>query len=127
MLGRALVNPLNPVIDTFAKAAKDHPELRLHNLDKFVQDLRAAARIRNVICHGSWNAPDASGASRPFYVTGKPGGQQVFETPITVAWLDQLQAHTCELACEVVNTVTHMGYQFPGGNGPGRPLGNANS
>ncbi|MBZ0151208.1 MAG: hypothetical protein K8J09_06710 [Planctomycetes bacterium] len=126
LLGRALVNPLNPVIDTFAKAAKDHPEQRLQNLDEFVRNLRAAARIRNVICHGSWNAPDANGASRPFYVTGKPGEQQVFETPITVAWLDQLQAHTCELACEVVNTVTHMGYQFPGSNGPGRPLGNGN-
>lgn len=66
--------------------------------------------------------PDENGASVPFYVTGKPGQQEVCDTPMTVAWLDQLREHTAELACEVINTVTHMGYQFPGGSGPGRPV-----
>lgn len=121
LLERSIANPLSPLIDTFAKAARHHPESRHQNLDEFIQHLRDAARIRNIICHGSWGAPDVNGASKPFYVTGKPGQQEVFETPVTVAWLDQLQAHTSELACEVVNTVTHMGYPFPGGADPGRP------
>lgn len=121
LLQRSIVNPLNPLIDTFGKAARLHPESRHQNLAEFVADLRAAAKVRNLICHGSWGAPDENGASVPFYVTGKPGQQQVCDTPVTVAWLDQLQAHTAELACEVINAVTHIGYRFPGGSGAGRP------
>jgi hypothetical protein len=26
------------------------------------------------------------------------------------------------LACAVMNTVTQMGYQFPGSSGPGKPI-----
>ncbi|MFN3243843.1 MAG: hypothetical protein ACE37K_20210 [Planctomycetota bacterium] len=122
LLERSIVNPLNPLIDTFGKAARLHPESRHQNLAEFVAELRAAGKVRNLICHGSWGTPDENGASVPFYVTGKPGQQQVCDTPVTVAWLDQLQAHAAELACEVINTVTHMGYQFPGGSGPGRPV-----
>ncbi|MFY9345705.1 MAG: hypothetical protein WAT39_24650 [Planctomycetota bacterium] len=122
LLARTIVNPLNPVIDTFAKAAKDNPQVRIENLEDFLRDLKAAARVRNIICHGSWSPPDSNGACRAFYVTGKPGDQEVFDSAVTVAWLDQLQAHTCELACEVLNSVTHTGYQFPGSNGPGRPV-----
>ena len=120
-LERSIVNTLTPLIDTFAKATRNHPESRHQNLDEFVQHLREAAKVRNLICHGTWAPPDENGASVPFYVTGKPGQQQVCETRVTVAWLDQLQTHTNQLACGVVDTVTHMGYQFPGGCGPGRP------
>jgi len=122
LLQRSITDSLKPLIETFAKVARHHPESRHKNLDEFVDALRAAAKVRNVICHGSWGPPDQNGASVPFYVTGKPGKQAAVETRVTVAWLDQLRQHAAELACEVVNTVTHMGYQFPGGNGPGRPI-----
>lgn len=122
-LERSIIGTLNPLIDAVAKAAKDHPSLRHQNLDEFVEHLRAAAKVRNLICHGSWGAPDDHGASVAFYVSRKNNRPEaVNETPVTVAWLDQLQAHTAELACEMVNLVTHMGYQFPGGVGPGRPV-----
>lgn len=121
-LERSIISTLNPLIDTVAKAAKDHPELRHQNLDEFVTKLRAAAKVRNLICHGSWGAPDANGASVAFYVSGRKRPEAVNATPVTVAWLDRLQAHTAELACGVIHLVTHMGYQFPGGAGPGRSV-----
>jgi hypothetical protein len=121
-LERSIVSTLNPLIDTVAKAAKNHPESRHQNLDEFIGDLRAAAKVRNLICHGSWGAPDENGASVAFYVTGRSRPERVNTTPVTTAWLEQLQTHTAELACGVVDLVTHMGYQFPGGAGPGRPV-----
>jgi hypothetical protein len=84
-----------------------------------VKKLREAAVWRNSICHGSWRAPDERGCSLPLYVDKKRG---VFETPVDIAALKQLQQHTAELACAVVNTVTQMGYQFPGSSGPGKPV-----
>ena len=122
VVSRSLVGTLSPLIDTFGKSARFHPDSKHENLDDFLLDLRAAAKLRNIICHGSWGAPDLDGGSVPFYVTGKAGVEQVFSVPVTVAWLDQLRAHTAELACGVVNTVTHMGYQFPGAAGPGQPV-----
>ena len=122
LLERTIVMTLSPLIDNLAKAVKEHPKARIDNLDEFIQHLRDAAKMRNVICHSSWKPPAANGSAQAFYVTGKPGDQRVLGTPVTVEWLDQLREHTAELACEVINTVTHMGYQFPGGNGPGRPV-----
>jgi hypothetical protein len=46
----------------------------------------------------------------------------VFDTEIDVAYLMQVQAHVAELSVSVVNTVTHMGWQFPGGAGPGKAI-----
>jgi hypothetical protein len=133
-LEKTIVDPLGGLIDTFQKAAKSHPKLRFSNFKDLEEALREAARMRNVICHGSWRPPNNDGTSVPFFVTrqpsaarklskkGKPGNLVVFEQPVDVAWLEQLQRHTTELACEVMNTVTHMGYQFPGSGGPGQPL-----
>lgn len=42
-----------------------------------------------------------------------------FESLVDPDFLRQTQDGVAELACEVVNTVTHMGWQFPGGGGPG--------
>ncbi len=125
LLERTLVATLSPLIDTFAKAAKGNPEAHFTNLDEFVSDLRAAARVRNILCHGSWGKPDANGASKAFYVTGKGEEQKAFDSAVTVAWIDQVQAHARELACAVYDSVTHMDRQFPGSDGPGRPLSNA--
>jgi hypothetical protein len=48
--------------------------------------------------------------------------KQVFDTAIDIAYLERVQAHVAELACNVMDTVTHMGWQFPGGAGPGKPI-----
>lgn len=118
-LEKALSDTLNPLIDTFGRAVKDHQDANIENFDQLLADLRRAAEIRNVLCHGSWRAPDANGRSVPFYVSKK---KLIFDTAIDQAYLSQVQSHTTELICEVVNTVTHMGWQFPGSNGPGEPV-----
>lgn len=46
----------------------------------------------------------------------------IFDSAIDCAYLNQVQAHAQELICEVVNTVTHMGWQFPSSNGSGEPV-----
>lgn len=118
-LERALSDPLGNLIDVYEKSVKEHPKATIENLGDLAKDLRDASRIRNVLCHGSWRPPDASGASLPFFVNRQ---KEKFETPVDLAYLRQTQVATAELACEVVNTVTHMGWQFPGGAGPGKPI-----
>ncbi|MFN7669968.1 MAG: hypothetical protein ACK5S5_05940 [Planctomycetota bacterium] len=117
-----LTKPLRTKIDEFEKAAKAHPQQPCAGLAELVGALREAARVRNVICHGSWGPPDERGASIPFFATGKGERILVFDTPVDVAWLDQLQKQVAELSCQVINAVTLRGYRFPGSSGPGKPL-----
>ncbi len=98
---------------------RDHPDATIENLEELVADIKNATVIRNVLCHGLWRSPDKDGASIPLFVSKK---KEVFETPINTAYLEQVQKHVAELACAVINTVTHMGWQFPGGAGPGKPI-----
>lgn len=118
-LERALSDPLGNLIDVYEKSAKEHPNATIENLGDLAKDLKDGCRIRNVLCHGSWRPTDSSGASIPFFVNRQ---NEKFETPVDVAFLRQTQIATAELACEVINTVTHMGWQFPGEAGPGKPI-----
>jgi hypothetical protein len=118
-LERALTDPLGNLIDSYGKAVRNNSKATKSNLDDLLNNLREAASRRNVICHGSWQLPDDGGRSVPFYVDKKRG---VWETPIDVADLVQLRQQVAELSCDVVNTVTQMGYQFPGSEGHGNPI-----
>lgn len=118
-LEKTISDPPGPLIDSFGAAIRSHPVRTIENLDELLDGLRAAAVWRNVLCHGSWPPPDSEGKSVPFFVHSKKG---VFETAVDVAMIRQIQRHVAELTCEVVNTVTHMGIQFPGSDGPGRPV-----
>lgn len=118
-LERALSDPLGNLIDVYEKSVKEHPEDTIENLGDLTKGLRKVSEIRTVLCHGSWRLPDSSGASIPFFVNRH---NEIFETPIDLAFLRETQIATVELACEVVNTVTRMGWQFPGSGGPGIPI-----
>lgn len=118
-LEKALIDPLGGLIDSYAKAVRANRSATITNLDDLVGDLRKASEIRNVLCHGSWRLPDAQGRSLPLFVNKKKG---VFQTPIDVAYLRQVQRHVAELVCAVVSSVSHMGWQFPGSHGPGMPI-----
>lgn len=118
-LERALSDPLGGLIDAYASAVRAHPRSTITNLDELVEDLRKASVIRNVLCHGSWGAPDASGFTIPFFVNKR---KEVFQGAIDVAYLQQVQRHVTELSVAVINSVTHMGWQFPGSSGPGRQI-----
>ena len=110
-LERALSNPLGNLIDEYGKAVREHPDSTTENIDDLLVLLREAAELRNVLCHASWRRPDSAGASTPFYVNRR---MMVFTNPVECEFLDRTQSGAAELACEVINTVTHMGWQFPG-------------
>ena len=122
-LEHALSDPLRNLIDSNERAVRDHGEAKFEGFDELIKHLEEAARLGNVLCHGSWNrSPDAEGRSIPFFVTGNGEKQKIFESPIDIGDLQQLQRGVAELACEVIDTVTIMGWQFPGTNGPGVPI-----
>ena len=118
-LQKALSDPLGGLVASFERSVIEHGQSTIEDLDELVRDLKAAAQLRNVLCHGSWRPPTVDGKSLPYFVSRK---NEVFETPLGASQLDQTQRNTVELICAVINTVTHMGFQFPGSTGPGRPV-----
>ncbi len=116
-LETALIDPLGNLIVAYGKAVRNNSAANIENLDELLDELRRASVIRNVLCHGSWGSPDAHGRSVPFFVNRK---KMVFDTPIDITFLEQTRQGVAELACAVVSTVTHMGWQFPGSKGPGK-------
>lgn len=118
-LERTLVDPLGNLIDAYGKAVRDHPDATIANLDHLMSDLRKASEMRNILCHGSWRPPTADEASVPFFVNRK---KLVVDTAMNHDFLTQVQRHVAELACAVMNTVTHMGWRFPGSGGPGKAI-----
>jgi len=84
-----------------------------------VESIKKAATIRNVLCHASWRVPDIEGKSLPLFVNRN---KEIFETKIDVPFLRQVQDHVRDLGYDVIDTVTQMGWQFPGGVGPGETI-----
>jgi hypothetical protein len=118
-LERALSDPLGGLIKSYGKAVRFHEGATISNLDDLLKTLRDASALRNVLCHGSWRMPDNEGRSRPLFVNKQ---KEIFAHDIDVPYLRNVQAHVVELICAVINTVTHMGFQFPGSRGPGIPI-----
>jgi hypothetical protein len=118
-LERALTDQLWNLAESYGAAARNNPATTIQNIPELIEDIKKATIIRNVLCHGSWRAPNVGGASVPLYVNRQ---KQVFDTAIDVAYLEQVQAHVVDLACSVIDSVTHMGWKFPGGAGPGKPI-----
>ncbi|MBL4617891.1 MAG: hypothetical protein JKY46_09350 [Robiginitomaculum sp.] len=123
-LEKALSDPLGSLISAFEKEVKNHPETCISNPHDLIADLRKAVKLRNVLCHGFWGKPDKDGKTIPsFYTRSQPEKKlQVLDTPIDIEYLEQTRKHVVELICAVVTTVTSMGYQFPGSDGPGEPV-----
>jgi hypothetical protein len=118
-LERALTDPLSNLIDVYGKAVREHPFSKITNLNELLTNLREASAIRNILCHGSWQVPNASGASIPLFVDRR---MRIVDTAMDCRYLDQIQQHTAELACAVMNTMTQIGWQFPCSGGPGNPI-----
>jgi hypothetical protein len=116
-LERALIDQLGNLIDAYGKAVRSNAAATVENLDELLCQLREAAVIRNVLCHGYWRAPVSNGSSLPLFVNKQ---KLVWDTSIDVPCLEQTQKAVAELACAVVSTVTHMGWRFPGSRGPGK-------
>lgn len=118
-LEKALTSQLYSLADQYEKAAWSYPNFTTENVDVLVGAIKEVSQIRNVLCHGSWQNPDEEGRSLPFFVNRH---KKKFESLVDIAYLKQVQRHTMELSCGVINSVTHMGWQFPGSNGAGIPI-----
>lgn len=119
-LQRALSDPLGGLINSYEKALREHPRTAISNRTELIDRLREASKLRNVLCHGSWNRrPNSQGRSIPFFVDKN---NEIFETAVDSTYLNKVQTHTVELLCRVIDTVTEMGYKFPGSNGPGKSV-----
>lgn len=118
-LEQALKNSLNELINDFGEAVRHNPRCEITNLDVLLSRLSEVSKLRNVLCHGSWDKPNEKGQCSVFFVNRK---LMAFDTLVDISFLRQLRASVCELIAAVVTTVTIMGYQFPGSNGPGIPV-----
>ncbi|ENN7159897.1 hypothetical protein ACAH48_000660 [Escherichia coli] len=118
-LERALTDQLWNLAESYGKSVRLNSASTIENIDELVDDIKAAAKIRNVLCHGSWHTPDVEGKSIPLFFSKQ---NEKFNTPIDINYLHNLQRHVMDLICAVIDSVTHMGWQFPGGAGPGEPL-----
>jgi hypothetical protein len=118
-LERSLYETLSPLVELYAKSVREHPRWEGNDFDCLVDRLKEAAVIRNILCHGSWRAPDEQGACLPLFVNRK---KETFDASIDLEFLCRTQSAVAELACAVINTVTAMGWQFPGSQGPGAPI-----
>ena len=89
-LERALIDPLGNLIDAYGKAARDHQDAAIDNLDDLLGDLRKNVEIqlRNILCHGSWRLPDTSGASNPFFVNRQ---KEMVDSAMDRQFVDQVQ------------------------------------
>jgi hypothetical protein len=118
-LEKALTDQLWNLIEVYGKVVREHPKTTTQNVDDLVKAMKAAAAWRNVLCHASWRTPDENGASVPFFVNKQ---KERCSTPVDIDFLMKIQMEAAALACDVIDTVTHMGWQFPGGAGPGKPI-----
>ncbi|WP_134078165.1 hypothetical protein [Rhodovulum visakhapatnamense] len=123
-LERVMTMQLWNLANEFEAAATANPSNSTENICDLVADIKKASELRNILCHGSWMLPDNEGKSLPrFSKKDRASGEIVqFADKIGIEYLSQVQAHVADLICSVVDTVTHMGYQFPGVAGPGKPI-----
>lgn len=115
-LQHGLGDPLVNLAESYGNTVRDHPDLALEDVGQLVADIRKSVELRNVLCHGSWQTPDESGRSLPLFVDSN---QNVFGTPIDIEYLEKVRHHVVDLICGVIESVTQMGWRFPGGFGLG--------
>lgn len=112
-LERALDDTLGKLIDSYEKALANRPEAAgaMKEAGLSFQALREANVIRNALCHGSWQPPDGNGRSELRYVDKRRG---VFDTAVDLKFLQQTRQGVVELICDVIDSVAHLGLNFPG-------------
>lgn len=119
-LETALSNPLVNRAELYQKAFNSHDEVQgKDELEKIVGHIKKLATTRNVLCHGSWQKPMQDGTTLPFFVNKN---KEVCCSTFNVEDLNLIQRHALELACAVIDSVTLLGWEFPGGGGPGKPI-----
>jgi hypothetical protein len=117
-----LTDTLLPLAERFEASVKAHQTANSTGAAQIASEVKRLAEIRNALCHGSWRKPDALDRSQLHYIAKKAvtdAGVKPFEPRVTIKWLQQRRAETVALICDVIDTVTELGWQFPGSGGPG--------
>jgi len=119
-LQQVLSDQLWKLAEKYGEAVRNNADSTILNVQALVDEIKVAAKIRNVLCHGAWlNIPDEEGKAVPFFVNKN---NKKCAMPIGIDYLRNVQQRITKLACIVINSVTHMGWQFPGSTGPGRQI-----
>lgn len=118
-LERALTDTLFPLAEVYGKVVRAHQGASFPSGGALIDDIKEASELRNALCHGSWRAPDAEGKSELYYFSRRDGK---FDQILDAASLRQLETRVVDMACTVIDSVTIMGWQFPGGAGPGKEI-----
>ncbi|MEG9624948.1 hypothetical protein [Pseudomonas guariconensis] len=118
-LGQTLTDTLGRLTKDYGQALRAHPKGVVANVEDLIERLHRAAILRNVLCHGSWQAPREEGRSLPTFVSNE---LMIFNTPVDTLYLQQIRRGIVELSCDVIESVTGIGLQFPGSNSPGQPI-----
>ena len=115
MLEKVLPGQLYIIVERYEKIVKETPGANIENFDDLINDIKYSVDIRNILCHGSWDNPDENGATEPFFINRR---LERCATHIDIAFLSQTQAAVADMACAVINSVTSMGWEFPGTETP---------
>jgi hypothetical protein len=118
-LEKALTDPLGPLINSYHEAlSRNQRTMGNDHIDQ-IEELKKAGKIRNALCHGSWGKPDSEGRTVVKFVNKK---LETFDTPVDRYFLHQTRAALRHIICDVLDSVTSVGYQFPGSGSPGEQL-----
>jgi hypothetical protein len=118
-LEKALTDQLGGLIIRYEEALSENQRTKGKDYAQHIAELKSAKDIRNALCHGSWGKPDGEGQTVPKFVNRN---LEIFETPIGVSFLNQTRSAVRHIICDVLDSVTSVGYQFPGSGSPGEQL-----
>ena len=118
-LEKALTDQLGGLIIAYEKALAENTRTKGTDYSTLLDELKKAKEIRNALCHGSWDKPDGQGRVFPKFVNRK---LLVFETPVDVGFLKQARSALRHLICDILDSVTSVGYQFPGSGSSGEQV-----
>jgi hypothetical protein len=118
-LEKALTDQLGGLIICYETALSENQRTQSNDYSNQIAGLKSAKDIRNALCHGSWGKPDEEGLTVPKFVNKR---LEIFETPIGIAFLQQTRSALRDIICDVLDTVTSVGYRFPGSESPGEQL-----
>lgn len=118
-LKKGLTETLYNLSVEYQKAVHNNSQATISNIEELINDIQYYAKIRNVLCHGSWPPPNSKGESTPFFVNKN---MEIWVGAIDINYLKHVQEAVKGLICSIINSVTHMGWQFPGGAGFGQAI-----
>lgn len=118
-LQRALSDPLQNLIEKYLKELRAHPDNKIANISEFEEDLKSLPPIRNAFCHASWRSLDDNGFTKPYFCNRRG---EFWDDPVDVNYLKRVEKATTSLAIEVIDSVTVMGWSFPGSGKAGKAI-----